>query len=336
LGCITHTNQYEKADTLFKGIENNIKLPPWDLMNYFGTEKPYQIQWGGKKETSVPFLVSEPLPVVQVEVNGRTVYAILDTGAWDFILDTEIAAELGIEIVSSAAGTFGGGKTMDVGFAKIEQLQIGDVIMKSVPISTLPTKRFSEGLTNNEYTIGGVIGTCVLKQFLSTVDYLRGELVLRPKDRDYEVFLKQMEDKHIVKVPFVLAELHKMIIRGRLNDFNQLTFFVDCGLANKEGAAFIAPTQTLTFVGIPIPEKTNFDGMGGGEGTYATGLFPIQKLSMGPLVQEDLLGSYGPLTEEEYWTEEMYFIVDGIISHNLLKKYSWTIDFNKMEMVFIW
>jgi hypothetical protein len=125
-----------------------------------------------------------------------------------------------------------------------------------------------------------------------------------------------------------------MMAKGQLNDKDDLTFFVDSGLADKEGAAFIAPIQTLNYAGIPVPATEVREGIGGGGGTgYATGYFAIEKLGLGTCVQTDSLGEYGSNTPESYWA--LGFIRDGLISHNFLRQYdSWTMDFSEMVYYF--
>ena len=328
------SNQYAKTADFFKGLEGNIKLPVWDLMKAFGQERPYQVVWPqGTKLTETPFIVTDPLPVISVELDGRPIHALIDTGADAFILDNEIAASMGIKSISSMMGTFAGGKQAEVGFAKAESLKIGEVTLKAVPVSLLPTQRFSKGFAGGKYTIGGILGTGVLKQFLSTLDYGGGRLILRrPDEEGRQEMMRSAMGKTVAEVPFVMAATHFMMARGRLDDKDGLTLFVDSGLASE--AAFTAPLQTLKYAGIPVPETKVQEGIGGGGGGgFATGQFPIKKLGLGSLVQENLKGDYGATPPESYW--RLGFINDGIISHQFLRKYAWTIDFARMKMIFV-
>ena len=113
-------------------------------LHIINKEKPYQKEWHNEERVSVvPFLMTDPLPVLTIEFNGVPVQVIFDTGANAFILDNEIAAAMGIEWVSKAMGTFGGGLKAEVGFGKVDSVKLGDVTLKQVPIAILPTKRFS-------------------------------------------------------------------------------------------------------------------------------------------------------------------------------------------------
>jgi hypothetical protein len=245
LGLVYYqTNQYAKSRNLGKGIEH----PLLGLIKSFQQESPNQIEWNGNTETAVPFLMTDPLPLISVRIQGQPIYACIDTGGDSFVLDNKIAGSLGIEPISSMTGTFGGGKQAEVGFSRAERLQIGDVTIKSVPLALLPTQRFS-GLTGSQYTIGGILGTRVLQQFLSTIDYVNGKLILRKKSASK----LELEGKTVTEVPFFLAATHFMMAKGKLNDRDDLTFFIDSGLASE--AAFAAPIQTLKFAGIPAPKR---------------------------------------------------------------------------------
>jgi hypothetical protein len=231
-------------------------------------------------------------------------------------------------------GSFGGGKQAEIGFARGSNLRLGGVTLNPVPITIMPTQRWSKGFAGGKYTIGGVIGTGILRQFLATIDYPSHHLHLRPRSAVGNVGQqKELLNQEITTVPFVLHQTHAMMAKGSLNDFQGLTYFVDSGLASS--ASFIAPIQTLEYTGIPLPEtKVNEESIGGGgEGLWATGAFAIQKLGLGSLIQENVEGEYGTLIPETYWRNG--FIQDGLISHNFLRHYRWTLDFDAMQYIFV-
>ncbi len=57
------------------------------------------------------------------------------------------------------------------------------------------------------------------------------------------------------------------------------------------------------------------------------GRFPIPRLAVGSLVQEDLLGPYAAFPRG---LEQIH----GLVSHGFLRLYRWTIDFMRMTMRF--
>jgi hypothetical protein len=249
-------------------------------------------------------------------------------------VDDKFAASLGIEPIVTFMGTYGGGLQAETSYARATSLKLGDVTLTAVPVMILPTERFSEAFAEGQYPIRGILGTATLRQFLSTVDYEHGQLILRPKtEAAKQALAASLAGKRITEIPFALAWTHQMVAKGRLNDKEDMSWFVDSGLASKDGRAMTAPIQTLNYVGIPVPETKIEDSIGGGGGQYATGSFAIEKLGIGPLTQADVLGDYGSFSPDAYWESD--FILDGIISHNFLRQYdSWTIDFSDMVYYF--
>ena len=287
--AFTHyqTGDFKKAGEI--AFPEGVQLPNVDLMKSF-EDQPYRLEWVNEDRVSkIPFIVTDPLPVFAVEVNGVPVYVIFDTGGADFILDTEIAEALGVEEVASAMGSFAGGQQSKIGFGRVETLGIGDVTMRSVPVMTLPTKRFSSAFADGKYSIGGIVGTKTVDRFLATLDYANEQMVLRERtEANASALRRELEGRIAAEVPFVLDATHMMMARGSLNGKGGLTFFVDSGLASEP--CFIAKKQTMEYVGIPIPELNPLpeDSVGGGGGTdYEQAEFPIESIGLGTLVQRD-------------------------------------------------
>ncbi|MCE5209481.1 MAG: aspartyl protease family protein, partial [Chloroflexi bacterium] len=318
------TGQFCKSHSLFKGMEDKIQLPVWEQMKAFGEEVPFHVNWHGLREENIPFLITDPLPIIELEIQGKRIYSLIDTGGDNLYLDDQYAAELGIRPVAESIGHFGGGMEGKIGFAIGRNLCLGNVTLDAVPITIMPTQRWSKGFAEGKYAIGGVMGTGILKQFLATIDYPSGQLVLRPRSDSNPLAG--------IEIPFVLHQTHLMMAKGSLNGFDHLTFFVDSGLAAE--ASFSAPIQTLQYTGIPIPDtRIDENGIGGGgEGLWASGTFKIESLGLGSLLRHDLEGDYGSLVPGTYWQNG--FIQDGLISHNFLRQYRWTLNFNKMKYIF--
>jgi len=319
------TNRYERSRVIPAEALGGRRIPHLDMMQAFG-DTPYRTEWRDGRETVVPFLVTDPLPVIKAEVDGREVTVLIDTGGDSFILDPAIARELGIEIVASMMGMFAGGMEAEVGLAKAASLSLGGVTLHSVPIAVLPTG----GMEIGGHTLDGIVGTGVLKQFLSTLDYPNDRLVLRDRAGAAD-FYAATAGKVADTVPFYMQSTHFLLAPGSLNGVGGMLFHVDSGLAGTP--AFSAVRPTLDYVGIPVPEVEAHEGsIGGGGGGFATGTFEVAELGLGNLTQTDLVGSFGGLPPQSYMM--LGFIEDGLISHNFLKAYSWTLDFDRMEMVF--
>ena len=169
-----------------------------------------------------------------------------------------------------------------------------------------------------------VIGTGLLRQFLATLDYPRGRLVLRPRSSS---------PPGGVEVPFALAASHLLLARGALDDREPVTFIVDSGLEDEGGASVALPRATLDLLGIPEPPRTEEVGeSGAGSLSLRFGRFPLSRVGLGPLAQDDASGLSGIFPDE--WTELGGVTIHGIVSHGFLRRYAWTLDFERMTMTF--
>ncbi|NMS91085.1 tetratricopeptide repeat protein [Clostridioides difficile] len=329
------TNQYQKANQLpeLKDKKNNSIL---EMMKAFDDKQPNQIDWNGKNETVIPFVTTDPLPVVPVEINGKRINAIIDTGGPMFVVDQKLAKGLGIKTVSGNENKFAGGNTSETGLSRANSLTIGDVSMKNIPVMLGPFDGFSEFFKDYE-DIHGIIGTSVLKEFIPTIDYPSGQLILRPRDEVGRENLNKMleKDKILQETPFTLSSTHFMFGKGSVNQKSNLNFFVDSGLAAGDGAGIILPKEIMDYLGIPIPElKKPAEGKGGmGGNNYKEGTFNLSSYGLGDLQLENGLGYFFTGAVLDY-DENVGFVRDGLISHRYLKNYKWSIDFDSMKMTF--
>ena len=146
----------------------------------FKGQTPYEVQGEGQV-TRVKFLKTDPLPLVSVRVNGGDeVTFFIDTGGSEVALDTEFAKELGLPQFGDVQGTFSGGQNAKVQQTRIDSLALGDWTVKNLPAITHALRQLSEGFGVKR--IDGILGTTLFYHFLATLDYPRGELVLRRKD----------------------------------------------------------------------------------------------------------------------------------------------------------
>ena len=93
----------------------------------------------------------------------------------------------------------------------------------------------------------------------------------------------------------------------------------------------------MVFAGIPIPKTEKRPGDIGGLGgnDFEVGEFTVDVFKLGKLPSEkDIWAEYATLESSFNYDESIGFLIDGLISHNFLKKYSWTIDFDSMKMIF--
>lgn len=291
-----------------------------DKLELFQGQTPYAVE-SAHPISTLPFVVTDPLPIVQVRVNeSPPVNFLIDTGAADVVLDPALADEVGARIVGESQGTFAGGKTAPVRQGGVDLLTLGDFTVRNLPVAILDTRPFAQILGG--LRIDGILGTVLFYHFLTTLDYPGGRLVLRLKTAASR---QLFQEKSAVKVPFWLAGDHFMVAHGTVNQSSPKLFLVDTGMA---GGGFTCSEATLQEAGIELDESQAREGIGGG-GKVKLIPFTVQRLALGEAVQEEIRGLFsGPLPLGKVFG----FSIDGLISHAFFRPYALTLDFDAMKL----
>jgi hypothetical protein len=186
----------------------------------------------------------------------------------------------------------------------------------------LPLRQLSGGFGVKQ--IDGIIGTTLFYHFLATMDYPRGELVLRRKDaKSLEEFKKSPGKR--VAVPIWMASDHFMVGWGRVETLPPTLLFVDSGLM---GAGVKLAESVIKEAGIKLEENKAEEGAGGG-GKLKIVPYTVHHLSFGDIKEENVPGLYdGPFP----WENMFGFHLSGMIGHDFLKPYAVTFDFTNMQI----
>jgi hypothetical protein len=331
-------NQYQKIGD-WKALR---LMGMGDFMDWLKSfeEAPYQLVWQGEEQTTIPFLAVDPLPIIQFEVQGKPVYALIDTGADAVILDADLASELLAESGLSMQGNFGGGIGADMGFSRAERMQFGNLEMRNVPVMTLSLNHITESFAAEElqsaglpddFQVGAIIGTKIFQQVVATMDYPNERLVLQDK----KAFNASAFEGHLQgdfsAATFQLAELHTLTCEGVLNG-QAAMFWMDSGYADE--AAVLVNALTFQDYGINLPELAyHEDAVSGGGTGYESGWMEhFGSAGIGDLILDDVSAGFDP-GEDFYW--ESGYIVEAMLSHAYLKQVAWTIDFEQRTMYFV-
>ncbi len=312
---------YSKASEFY--VAAGRKVVAKKLASFNGSI-PYQIE-SEQEISKIKFIMSEPLPVVEIKVNERQpVNFVIDTGGAEIILDQQFAQEIGAKNFGNEIGSFAGGKTATFQHGKVDSILIGDFKVRNVPINIMDIRRISDAYFKG-LRIDGVIGTILLYQFLASIDYPNSQLILRCKDyENLSQFEKEAENGKCVIVPFWLAGDHYMVAWGRVNDSNPMLFFIDTGLAV---GGFVCPKSTIKEGKIKLEKEKAEEYLGGGGNTKGIP-FEINKLSFGDTRENNIRGIYF----NNFQFEKAFgFHVGGLISHDYFSNYTVTIDFIKMR-----
>ncbi len=333
------TGQYSKAKELFddeqlKSLSKN-DIALLSLMNSFGSVQPYRPEWKSEKAI-LPFISMNHLPIVSVRVNGQPINVFIDTGADLFVIKSEMAKRLGLKSQASFTGTYAGGKTAETHYSRLQTLGLGDVTLHDVPVDIADFPQswfFTDEKTGQKIEVDGILSTGVFHQFLTTMDYPERQVVLMPRNK---VSQREVAEGGGINIPFILEGTHFMIVKGAVNGKEGMTFFLDSGLDDPD-ASILLQKEALNYAGVKLQDGERYlldDDKGGlGGGGFAVTRLSIDSVSVGALNQKGLIGLYGLLPEALYFTESG-MILDGFISHQFLKHYKWTIDFDSMLMTF--
>ena len=324
-------DDFQKAAAALKGVDvsgNKLIREQYPTLNVamfesFEGQTPYELHGNGAS-IRVKFVKTDPLPLVNVRVNGGDeVTFFIDTGGSEVTLDTDFAKELGVPQFGAVQGTFSGGQHTEVQLGRIESLTLGDWTVKNVPTAMLPLRQLSEGFGVKQ--IDGIIGTTLFYHFLTTMDYPRGELVLRRKDaKSLEEFKAQSSGKRVM-VPIWMASDHFMVGWGRVETLSPTLLFVDTGLV---GAGVKLAESVIKEAGIKLEENKATEGAGGG-GTLKIVPYTVHQLSFGDIKEENVPGLYdGPFP----WQDMFGFHLAGMVGHDFLKPYAVTFDFQNMQI----
>jgi predicted aspartyl protease len=323
-------DDFQKAANALNGVDvssNKMVTEQYPTSNVamfqsFKGQTPYEVHGGGTN-TRVKFVKTDPLPIVNVRVNGgKEVTFFIDTGASVVTLDAEFAKELGVPQFGGVQGTFSGGQHTEVQIGRIESLGLGDLTVKNLPTAILPLRQLSEGFGVKQ--IDGIIGTTLFYHFLTTMDYPLGELVLRRKDAKTLEEFKKSPGKRVV-VPIWMASDHFMVGWGRVETLPPSLLFVDTGLM---GAGVKLAESVIKEAGIQLEENRAAQGAGGG-GTLRIVPYTVHQVSLGDIKEENVQGVYdGPFPFENMFG----FHLAGMVGHEFFRPYAVTFDFQNMQI----
>jgi len=274
-------------------------------------------------ETAVPFVVSDPLPVVRAVANGQEANLVVDTGG-DVDLAPTFAARVGVRTEDAGAGTFAGGTQAPMRKGMLASLSLGGATADDVPVHVLASH--SEILFPN-VRIDGIVGTTYFERFLVTIDYPHRRLVLRPRTSAVSAeFQSQAKASGAAIVPCLLVGDHLVVARAQVNDAPEGQFLFDSGLA---GGGLMPSPELVKAAGIRLDQAHAETGVGAG-GPVRAIPFVARRVAVGTAVVENVRGVYTP---EGSPFAIFPFTVWGAVSNEFLRHFAYTVDFDAMTVV---
>ncbi|MBS1718000.1 MAG: retropepsin-like domain-containing protein [Armatimonadetes bacterium] len=286
----------------------------------FGTKTPYQT--AAFKEVHVPFVRTDPLPVVKVSINGKEpVFFIIDNGGGELIVDKQYVESLGVKNYGEETGAFAGGKKAAHGQGIVDTVELGGLKVSNVPVSLASTAAYI--MVGGGNKISGIIGTTFLSQFRFTLDYPKGELVLQPRNSKFKPLAGS------VSMPIWLGADHLILATGTVNKSAPMLMLVDTGLA-LQGYGLALAKSTLDEIG--YKPKGTAEGVGGG-GKVSFSQFDLESASLGD-VRCGKIGALAGVFPPSLENGQGYRI-GGLVSHEFFKPYRVTFDLAEMKLYLV-
>lgn len=274
-------------------------------------------------QTRVPFVTSDPLPVVAVVANGVRANFLIDTGG-SVDLEPAFAQRIGVKAQSAGTGTFAGGLHAAIARGMLHSLALGGATAYDVPVSVIRTHA---GAFFPKLQIDGIVGTTYFERFLVTIDYPRNELIVRPRSPAVSsAFQAQAAASGAAIVPCYLVGDHYVFAHARVNDAPPGLFLFDTGLA---GGGLMASERLVRAAAISLNEAAATTGIGGG-GALTAVPFVADRIAVGSATARNVAGTYTPQGDP---FGLFPFTVWGAISNDFLRPYAYTVDFEAMKIV---
>lgn len=274
---------------------------------------PVKITSGKDCVVTVPLTANEPLATAELEVEGTTVGAIVDTGAATMILAESLAKELGVTV--RPLGAAQGGPL--VGHGQVDELKIGSVVIENVPVDVFSDAEMSRNAGDlGDKGVRAALGVSLLSDFTVTVDApgKRLELV-----RGGKACAKQRGERRVgANVPLWIHETHYMYVVGQLEGAEGV-YLLNTGI---RGTDLAATSVAYAHAGIGTPPVRD------GEAP----MVEVAELRVGDAFSaKKLTAAYG-FFEQTQTTDG--FRLDGMLGLGVLGRQAFTVDFEERRLWF--
>ncbi|MCU1231372.1 MAG: hypothetical protein JWO97_4256 [Acidobacteria bacterium] len=293
----------------------NIKKWHLDYMEALANRRVYEFP--GKTTAQLAMRVDNPdVPRVEVRLNDqRAVSAVVDTGAVISIVSKRYAELMSLKPIGDFEGTFYGllGEPIAVRFAVLDSVEIGDMVVRSVPVAIMPDEKMKFLVSDKkEYHIDFLLGANFLKEF-------RIELNFR---KDLIEFTKlSAADRNPSPDQNMFIEGFRPQVRSTVNRHGWFMFVLDTG----SEVTFLNEAQLAV---LPIPgfqakaHNARLQGLGGSMKRGAK----VENVEVGV---DKFAGVFRTLPMYASSNQDRSV---GIIGENFLKNFRVVIDFGRMRV----
>lgn len=275
----------------------------------------------GKDSSSVNFELVGNRPIISVRVNGRDepLRFVLDTGSGITVISDKTAKLLKIKSITRGgyAKGLGGDGRFEIVYGFLEQVGIGDVTVRSVPV-------YIREFHDNTQKVDGYLGLALISKFLTTIDYGSKTFSLTKKGEEQRDF----RERSSLSLPLRLTSSGFLSGEVQLEGINStLNFIVDTGASVSVISDKVAGTTGMDQY--LNEEKLRVVGSAGV--TDGVSMFLLPKVTFGKHSRKRI---EAVALDLDLINEASGFEQSGILGGNFLKNYSLTFDFKNSKVTF--
>lgn len=282
----------------------------------FGSDTPYRMP-PDAPAIELSLLAADPLPFVNITIAGREHVFVVDTGAGELVLDITLLDELDLPNFGARKTTFAGGRRTAVTHSILPRLDLDGVTIENIPVEAVDIQSRAPQLS-------GFIGLNFLMHFRPTMDYAGQQLILAPTSSAGSPL---PSDAATEDVQLRLFDDHVLVAPGAIND-HETHLVLASGMA---GGAFTCPESTIKQANVDANADNTFGGVSV-EGGEALVSLHAQQVRLGTMERSDVRGFAGGFSPSLEW--RYGFRIGGIIAHDFLRPFRWTLNIDDMSMRF--
>lgn len=268
---------------------------------------------GNACKLEIPLATQKPLATVDIEIGGKTVGAIFDTGAADLIVTRSLAEELGMEVAASSQIAQG---MPPVGHGQFPSVKVGGLTLENVPANVFDDAAIADMAGDESERVKAVLGVGMLTEFAVALDVPKGTLELASSARKCKSERSALLSGP--SVPFWMHETHYIYVLGAMND-SEGVYLVNTGM---RGADMTANSQAYKHAAVPTPP------LQAGEAPMAL----IESFALGKAMSTQKLDSAWGYFQQTQSSDG--FRLDGMIGLGVLGRSRFVLDFEKHKIHF--
>ncbi len=304
----------QRIETRYRSITVNGAVDPVVFLPPAAGAKDYRFTGGGSS-AELPFEYRARHIYLPARIAGRDedLYFLLDSGASMTVIDSSLAAGMGLPFGGAIPGAGAGGMA-DFHMTRVPGLVVGGIELSEQTAIAFPIAKLLRRF--EEVEIGGVLGYDFLSRFVTRIDFERSVITFAEPDSfapsGHEAF---------VEAPLV----HNIFTLAATLDTAKATFYLDTGanssllhasFAERTGIARGRRTIPMAILGAGGSETASlcrFDSMGVGGFSIARPVLAIAASMKGIGVLEN---------------------VNGIVGNDILERFTVTLDYGNQRVLF--